>query len=203
VHPEDISILPDSSKAFVACTASAQVAALDLRSDKVLALLDVGRTPINLALKPDGGELFVSNFDSSSVSVIETTANEVGGTYLIGSNPARAVVSADNTLLYVSNFGSDSVSVYSIDTGRVVDSIPVGKRPEGLALTPQQDFVLVLDTQPGDVAVVRLTRLPRGNKIGLAEAFMKGPNPNKQRALFTMVPVGVQPRAIVVKAVAQ
>ena len=66
------------------------MAAIDLKSDKLLALLDVGKTPIHLALKPDGGELFVCNFDSASVSVIETAANEVGGSYLIGSQPVHA-----------------------------------------------------------------------------------------------------------------
>ena len=113
----------------------------------------------------------------------------------------HAVVSADNSLLYVSNFGSDTVSVFSIDNGRVIDSIPVGTRPDQLALTPAEDFLLALDTQPGDVAVVRLTRLPRGNKISLPEALLKGQNPNKQRALITIVPVGIQPNGIAVKQV--
>ena len=90
-QPEDIAILPDSSKAFVACAASGQVASIDLKSDKLLALLDVGKTPVHLALKPDGGELMVSNFDSDNISIIETTTNEVGGSYLIGTHPARGI----------------------------------------------------------------------------------------------------------------
>ena len=72
-QPEDIAILPDNSKAFVACTGSAQVASIDLKNDKLLALLDVGKTPVHLALKPDGGELMVSNFDSDNIAIIETT----------------------------------------------------------------------------------------------------------------------------------
>src|SRR5208337_114074 len=63
LQPEDIAILPDSSKAFVACSGSSQVASIALArnekngettSDRVLALLDVGRTPVSLTLKPDG-----------------------------------------------------------------------------------------------------------------------------------------------------
>jgi len=92
--------------------------------------------------------------------------------------------------------------VLAIDLGRVIDSIPVGKHPDQLALTPQEDFLLAVDTQPGDVAVVRLTKLPRGNKISLPEALLKGQNPNKQRALVTMVPVGLQPNAIAIKEIA-
>ena len=45
-QPEDIAILPDNSKAFVACAGSGQVASIDLKTDKLLALLDVGKTPV-------------------------------------------------------------------------------------------------------------------------------------------------------------
>src|ERR1700674_4247866 len=74
-QPEDIAILPDNSKAFVACAGSAQVASIDLKTDKLLDLLDVGKTPVSLVVKPDGGELIVCNFDSNNISIIETTTN--------------------------------------------------------------------------------------------------------------------------------
>ena len=32
IHPEDIAILPDSSKAFVSCSGSGQVASIDLKN---------------------------------------------------------------------------------------------------------------------------------------------------------------------------
>jgi len=50
-QPQDVVILPDSSKAFVACPGSNQVASIDLKSDRVLTLLEVGKTPIQMALK--------------------------------------------------------------------------------------------------------------------------------------------------------
>ena len=56
----------------------------DLTSNKLLTLLDVGKTPVHLALKPDGGELFVSNFGSDNVSTIETGANEVANAQPMG-----------------------------------------------------------------------------------------------------------------------
>ena len=87
-QPTDIAILPDSSKAFVACSGSAQVASIDLKTDKLLDLLDVGKTPVSLTLKPDGGELVVCNFDSDNISIIETTTDEVSGSYLIPASIA-------------------------------------------------------------------------------------------------------------------
>jgi YVTN family beta-propeller protein len=194
-QPEDIAILPDSSKAFVACSGSSQVASIalakatpggDPTSDRVLALLDVGRTPVSLALKPDGGELIVCDFDSDSISIVETGNDEVGNTALIGQHPTRALVTRDNSRLYTSNFGSDSVAVYDIDLGLRIATMSVGSRPDGLALSQDQKYLLVLDTQAGDVTVIQ-RRTPR--KLEPTEY-----------SLLTMIPVGLQPNAIAVKA---
>jgi len=195
-QPEDIAILPDSSKAFVACSGSSQVASIGLqreaspageaKSDRVLALLDVGRTPVHLALKPDGGELIVCDFDSDSISIIETGNDEVGSSTLIGQRPSHAVVAIDNTRLYVSNFGSDSVAVYDIDQGRRIQTVLVGSHPDALALSQNQNYLLVVNTQAGEVTVIQKRR-PR--KLEPTEY-----------SLLTMIPVGVQPNAIVVKA---
>jgi YVTN family beta-propeller protein len=194
-QPEDIAIMPDSSKAFVACSGSSQVASIALESekkpggltgDRVLALLDVGRTPVSLVLKPDGGELIVCDFDSDSISMIETGTNEVGSSTLIGQHPTHGVVTRDSSRLYTSNFGSNSVAVYDIDLGRRIATVAVGSRPDGLALSQDQNYLLVLDTQAGDVTVIQ-KRTPR--KLEPTEY-----------SLLTMIPVGVQPNGIVVKA---
>jgi YVTN family beta-propeller protein len=193
-QPEDIAILPDSNKAFVACSGSSQVASIALANgkggeataDRVLALLDVGRTPVSLALKPDGGELMVCDFDSDSISIIETGNDEVGSSALVGQHPSHGLVTLDNSRLYVSNFGSDSVAVYDIDAGKRIATMAVGSHPDGLALSQDQRYLLVLDTQAGDVTVIQ-KRTPR--KLEPTEY-----------SLLTMIPVGLQPNGIVVKS---
>jgi YVTN family beta-propeller protein len=193
----DAVILPDSSKAFVACSAGHQVMAINLAAapdswaakqnpslmtDHVLALLDVGEKPVHLALKPDGGEIFCSNFGSDSVSEISTWTNEVGGTYTIGKGPVNGVVSGDNATLWVSNFGANSLSLYSIDDGKVENSLVSGAGPDALAFSSDEHLLLAADAHSGDVSVIRT-----GGK--------QGP------ALFTILPAGKQPNAIVVKAI--
>lgn len=197
----DVAILPDSSKAFVACSGSHQVmvvwlaAAPDswrgkqdatLQHDQLLTMLDVGKTPVHLAMKPDGGEIFSTNFDSDSISEINTWMNEVIGTSVIGSRPSRGIISADNALtppgsLWVTNFGADSVSLYGIDDGRVENSVHVGSHPDALAFSADQHALLVADAGSGDVAVIRI---------------QTGVDP----ALVTMLPGGSQPNDIVVKS---
>ena len=120
------------------------------------------------------------------MSIVETTTNEVGGSYLIGTQPVRGVVSADNSRVYVSNFGSNSVAVYDIDIGKVIAVLPVGSRPDGLALSQSQNYLLVLNSQSGDVTVIQKRK---ARKLEPTEY-----------SLLTMIPVGVQPNNIVVKS---
>ena len=189
----ELAVLPDSSKVFVACSESKQVGVVELwkpdktASDKLLALLDVGKTPVHIVVKPDGGEAFVSNYDASSISEIVSATNEVNNTFQIGDHPVRALVSPDNALLYVTNFGSDSVAVYSIDNGKRTASVPVGSHPDAMALSPNQLLLLVVNTASGDMTVLSLID-------------SKGRATPDVPSLETMIPLGKDPRDIVVKA---
>ncbi len=192
----DVAILPDSSKAFIACTVANRVMAVRLAAapgswdakqnpallhDAMLTLLDVGKTPLHLTLKPDGGELFVSNFGSGSISAISTYTNEVENTFPIGSQPVHSLVSADNTTLWVANFSSDSISSYSIDDGHMLGNVRTGSGPDSLAFSPDSQLLLAADAHSGDVAIVRLQS-------------KQGPG------LFTILPAGPSPNEIAVKA---
>lgn len=192
----DVVVLPDSSKAFVACTGGHQVMAIGLarpqsqipedHQDRLLSLLDVGQTPVHLALKPDGGEIFVSNFGGATVSEIATGSDEVGGAYVVGDQPSGGVVSADNSLLWVSNFAANTVAAYSIDDGQLEHTVQVGTGPGPLAFSTDGFLLLAVDAVSGDVSVVRtVSYTPRGQVI--------------TGSLFTMLPVGRHPNAIAVK----
>ncbi len=196
-----IAILPDSTKAFIACSAGHQVMAVGLRTsprqrkrlqsspepDRLLALLDVGQSPVRLVLKPDGGEIFVTNEQSDTVSEIATGTNEVGGASLIGSHPAYGVVSADNALLWIANEQADTVAVYSIDDGKLINTVHVGSGPGALTFSADGHLLLVADARSGDVSVVRTfdRNLRREAVYG---------------NLFTILPAGDDPQAIVDKA---
>jgi YVTN family beta-propeller protein len=192
----DVVILPDSSKAFVACSAGHQIMVIALahseahpaqpghaqfvpaQPDRLEALLDVGQAPLQLALKPDGGEVFALNSLSNSISEIITNTDDVSGATTIGDNPVRGLVSADNSMLYVANFSSQYVTVYAIDEGKRIGSIHVGDGSSAMAFSNSGLLLFVVDARSGDVAVVRTA----------------------SRSLFTLLPAGRAPNAIAVKA---
>jgi len=193
----DAVILPYSTKAFIACSGGHQVMAVSLAAapeswtakqnpallvDRMLALLDVGNTPVQLALKPDGGEVFCSNFSSGSFSEIDTQTNEVGGTYPIGSKPTFGIVDAGNSTLWVSSFGSDSVNLWSIDDSMKAGSVDTGHAPDTLAFSADEHLLLAADAHSGDVSIIRTV------------------DRNGAPALFTILPAGGSPNDIVVKA---
>ncbi len=193
----DIAILPDSTKAFVACSGGHQVMAIALATppsassrarqstqqvipkDELLAILDVGKTPIHLILKPDGGEIFAVNYDGASLSEIDTSTNEVGGAYMVGTHPVAGITTADNSMLYVSDFDADSLGVYSIDDGELLPVAPrTGDGPESMAFSKAGNLLFVVDARSGDVAVIRTST----------------------NSLLTMFPVGAKPNDIAIKA---
>ena len=189
--PSDIVILPDLSKAFVACAAGHQLMVIALANpkvhpgqpDRLESFLDVGRAPVQLALKPDGGELVVSNSLSNSISEIYASTDEVAGATMIGEDPVRGLVSSDNSLLYIANFHSQYVTIYAIDEGKRLPvrqggSIRVGDGPSALAFSSSGLLLFVVDARSSDIAVVRTA----------------------SRSLFTIIPTGRAPNAIAVKA---
>jgi YVTN family beta-propeller protein len=97
------------------------------------------------------------------------------------------MVTPDNSLLYVTNFGSDTVAVYSIDNGKLLHSVEVGSHPESMAISPNQLMLLVVNTASGDLSVLSL--IDRKGR----------PQPDTP-VMETMIPLGRDPRAIVVKA---
>lgn len=195
----DAVILPDSSKAFVACTDGRQVMAISLaeepsknhpdrpkRPDEELALLEVGKNPTHLALKPDGGEIFVSNSGSDTISEIDTSTNEVGGAYLVGARPSYGLVGSDDSTLWMSNFNAGTIGVYSILDGKLVHTVQVGDGPTALAFSSNGFWLFAIDTNSSDVAIIRTQAYtPQGDLIA--------------GEMFTLLPTGRHPNAIVVK----
>jgi YVTN family beta-propeller protein len=192
----DIAILPYSTKAFIACSGGHQVMAIalaqvadvwavkqnpSLGADHLLALLDVGKTPVQLALKPDGGQIFSANFGSDSISSIDTESDEVTRTDTIADGPVRGVVSNDDSTLWIANFNADSINLWSIDDSQMVGGVRTGRAPDTMAFSRDQHLLLAADSRSGDVSVIRTQD-------------KNGPE------LFTLLPAGAQPNDIVVKA---
>jgi YVTN family beta-propeller protein len=151
--------------------------------------LSLAVRPDYWCFKNDGGQLFLAGEGSGTVAIIYPYRTEVAETILAGSAPRgmTTVTTQEVDYLFVASPHSGDVTILNIATHKVIAVVAVGKNPVFLMPTPDNEFVLVLNQQSGDMAVIRVKSITR-NRAKLAP-------------LFNLIPVGSKPVAAVVKKV--
>ena len=163
---------------------------VDTASGKTVVRLPLAVRPEHFCFKSDRGELFISGEGSDAVAIVFPYWTEVAETVLAGRGPgpmaASPAVKGSPEFLFVTNPQSGHVAIMDIETRKLVAVRQVGAEPSHVVITPDSQYVLVLNRRSGDMAVFmrstsRRSRLPV--------------------ALFTMIPVGSKPVAAVVQAI--
>jgi YVTN family beta-propeller protein len=182
-HPEDIAILNDSSIAFVRSATDPRISVVDLTRGVLLTHLQLAGRATHMLLKPDGGELYLISPEAHGLQVVNTATHEVGDYMVLGSAPTRAVLSADASLMYVSDTAANRIIPVDI-TNRRLDRDPgkgfpvsAGQAPAALRFDPQENLVLAVNHDSGDIAAIRV----------------------RTNYLVTLIPVGTNPTDIAVK----
>ena len=119
------------------------------------------------------------------VVVVYPYHTEVAETVLAGHAPGA--MAASEFLLFIASPQSGDVSILSIATHRVIGVVQVGNDPGFIAVTPDDQFALVLNRKSGDVAVLRVGGIT--------------PNRYKSAALFTVIQVGSRPISAAIRGV--
>ena len=105
-HPNQIAVIPDDDRIFVACASSNCVSVIDTRRGIVTETIHTalfprapeGSTPDALAVAPDGKTLFVANADNNCVAVIDIATpgrSQVKGFIPTGWYPTAVAVTPD------------------------------------------------------------------------------------------------------------
>ena len=183
--PGLVRFRPDGKTLFVGNEAARSLTVLDAVSLKYMVDLPLAVAPEHMCFNSDGGQMFVTGAGMDAVAIVSPFQTEVSETILAGSAPgAMAATSGSPQYLFIANPNSGYVTVVNIDTRKMVAQIPVGQRPSAIALTPDNEYALVLNEQSGDVAVIRLLAIRNANSA--SRHWRTAP-------LFTMIPVGLKP----------
>lgn len=151
----------------------------------VMSQLPLAVRPDQLCFNLDGGQLFVTGEGRDAVVVVYPYKLEVAETVLAGRAPGAMGATAD--YLFIANPLTGDVSILHIRSRKLVAIAPVGAEPGFVAVTPNQQYALVLNRKSGDMAVIR---------VGTIKADRA-----KSASLFTLIPVGSRPVSAVVRAV--
>ena len=171
----------DGHALLVGNTSERMLSVYDVASRRPVAHLPIAVRPDHLCFKPDGGQLFITGDGMDAVVVVYPYHTpQVAETVLAGRAPGAMAASAGKPgYLFVTNPASGDVTILNITTRRVIAVAAVGSEPSYVAITPDDQYALVLNRRSGDIAVLLIS-----DKLG---------NRQKSAALFTMIPVGSGP----------
>jgi len=146
-----VSIAGAAPFAYITNSDSNDVSVIDTTTNKVMATISVGSSPMGIAISPDGTKVYVVNARSNDVSVIDTATNTVTATVPVGSSPQGVVVSPNGKKVYVANQVSNTISVIDTAKNTIVSTVNTGKYPTGVAISPDGKKIYV--TNYGDKTV--------------------------------------------------
>jgi YVTN family beta-propeller protein len=130
--------------------------------------------------------LFITGEGRDGVAIVYPYRSEVALTTPSGRAPGVMAVSTAPDYLFIANPQAGSVTILDIDTRKVLAVTMVGAEPAALAITPGQQYALVCNRGSGDLGVIRIAAITPGRA--------------KSAPLFTLIPVGAAPVAVVVTA---
>ena len=156
-----------SNYVFVPNRASADVAVIDTRTDAVVARVQVGEVPHQVAVSPALGKMVVTNTADNTISVIDLATLETTATIPLGHEPEHMEIDPSGAVLAVGNIGEGTVSLVSLGEERELARIDGLHEPHNMTFDPSgtrlyvgnlgASFVSMIDvpqaTVAGEIAV--------------------------------------------------
>lgn len=157
-----------------------------IADSRLITHLPLAVRPDNLCFnRRDGGQLFITGAGMDAVVVVYPyDIPEVAETVLAGRAPGTMATS--DSLLFIASSETGDLNILDIFTRRVIAVTQVGSDPGFIAVTPDDEYALVLNRQSGDMAVLRVAAIQ--------------PNRFKTASLLTVIPVGSRPVSVALRA---
>jgi YVTN family beta-propeller protein len=137
---------------------SATVTALNARTNRIIAEIQVGETPHSEAISPDGSRLAVTSFDGNEVFLINTATDKMVAQIPVGRNPLDIAYSPDGRYLYTVNNQDNTLTVIDTADNRVIGEVPTGKAPTSISVLPDGRQAYVSDENDGTIEVLNLPK---------------------------------------------
>ncbi|MBN8624402.1 MAG: beta-propeller fold lactonase family protein [Planctomycetes bacterium] len=216
MHPYGLAVAPDGKHAYVALSADAQIAELDLAKRQVVRTIEVGRWPRQMALSQDGKRLAVGTSGDQTVSVVDISAGKLDFQHRTGGGLNIGQLQIDNSGEFIYFpwviYRQFSVTVGNIRLGWVlatriaraklaenkyreaisldVPGLAVGD-PHGFALTPNEEWMVCSASGTHELLVYR-TADQEFMSVG-GPGDLADPKVYRDPSKFYRVPLGGKP----------
>ena len=167
----------------------------DTELRRLVVRLPLAVRPDQMCTTADGGQLFITGDGLDAVVVVYPYQTQVAETVLAGHKPgAMATSSGKPPYLFIANPSSNDVTIFNVTTRKVSAAAAVGAEPTFIAVTPDNQFALILNRGSGDMGILRI-------HDKLATPKTSAGLISKNAGLFTMVPVGSKPVSAAIRQV--
>ncbi len=154
----------------------AQVAVIDLKTDRVINSWTTEKHPTEMLLSPDGKHLFVACANSTRVSVLDAETGKGLETINCalhpnvppGNTPNSISLTPDGQFLFVANADNNNVAVFGIakaGRSRPLGFIPAGMYPTSVRYNPADRKVYIVNARGNT---------PRANPHGPIPTYQSG-----------------------------
>ena len=217
-EPRGLAVSNDGKLAYVALTTAHVVAVVDLDTMKVVERIAVGRWPRYLAISPDGSRLAVGINGDGGVAVVDTLQRKLLYQELFaGINLGQMQISKDGKFAYFPwmVYRHNPITPNNVRIGWVLGSRiarvrldgkfrreaitldPSGMAvsdPHGLALSPDEKWLVCAASGTHELLVYRLAGLPFQDYGGPGDHI--NPELLKDKDRFYRIPLGGRPMAV-------
>ena len=192
-HGDAARAKSDSRQLIAANVSQRMLSIIDVPSRRLVVNLPLAVRPDHVCFKSDGGQVFITGEGMDAVVVVYPYYTpQIGETVLAGHSPGAMAASVSPGYLFVANPKSAAVSILDIETSTLLAVTPVGTEPACIAITPDDQYALVLNRASGDMAVIRIPNVTRA--ANEQRRWKKGP-------LFMLIPIGSKPVSAAVVAI--
>ena len=179
---------PDGKALLVANCREQALSVIDSASQQVIVHLPLAMQPDNFCFNADGGQLFITGKGMDGVAIaFPYVPLEVEQTVLAGRDPGVMACSAVPAYLFVASASGSDICILNVPNRKMIGLVEVGQKPSFIAVTPDDQYALVLNEQSGDLAVIRIASVQAKTSDAAKMRSKAG------GSLFTMLPVGRMP----------
>jgi YVTN family beta-propeller protein len=155
--PHEVAATPDGRLAFVANYGHNSLSVIDVRNRASVGTVDLGAhsRPHGIVVTRDGASVWVTTEGSKHLVEVDVASLEVKRAIETGQEVTHMVALAESAgKAYTANIGSGTVSVIDIRSGELIRHIATGAGAEGIAVTPDDKYLLVTNRAAGTLSVV-------------------------------------------------
>jgi YVTN family beta-propeller protein len=138
---------------FVPNRASADVAVIDTRTDRLVARLPVGRVPHQVVVSDVAGKLVASNTADDTISLVDLSTLKTR-TLELDDEPEHMALAPDGALLAIGNIAAGTVSLVSLEQETELARVTGLFDPHNLTFSPDGALLYVANLGANHVSVI-------------------------------------------------